>query len=260
MFARQARSRLPARGYSTGAPSVLVENPVPSAILQPHVHPSSGATQPRSSKLVPYGKSRPIAIPPFTLPFSPSPYARSAWLIPVRGGFPWDRCTPAIMLRSPHGIPAGPDPNIDGAIAWTHSSLQSFWAFLLQVREKRTAGVIGVSFHASRDEAQISRLTQTPASAALEHGNQHATAGSHVTLNAATIPTALPTDRALLSSVDYIKVYHEAPNAMHLRNLFHLWSYVASCDSEPQVQVKVRILKGARLALVDERSRGMLIS
>lgn len=67
--------------------------------------------------------------------------------------------------------------------------------------------------------------------------------------------TSTTNPRSLLSTLDYIKIYHEGLNAMHLRNMLHLWSY-----TEPQLSRKIRVLKGATLALIDERSRGILLS
>jgi hypothetical protein len=61
--------------------------------------------------------------------------------------------------------------------------------------------------------------------------------------------------------VDHVKLYHHAPNAMYLRNALHVWAYQADAPIEGgEKPEKIRLLKGARLALVDERSKGILIS
>lgn len=67
-----------------------------------------------------------------------------------------------------------------------------------------------------------------------------------------------------LASVDHLKIYHEAPNSMHVRNALHAWSYVAPhfeggvvASGKPQ---KIRMLKGAKLVLVNEKSKGILIA
>jgi len=163
------------------------------------------------------------------------------------------------MFSSSRAVPARPYPKNGLSMTWTHSSLRSFWAFLLDVREKRASGVIGLSFHASRNDAQTSQTVNTTSSLIPEHGNQQ-TPEPHLIFETGTIATTISAHRVVLSNVDHIKVYHEASNAMHLRNLFHLWSYVVSPSTVSQPQEKIRVLKGARLALVDERSRGILIS
>lgn len=58
-----------------------------------------------------------------------------------------------------------------------------------------------------------------------------------------------------LSVLDHIKVYHDAPSAMHVRNALDVWAYIV-----PGQEHKIRVLKHARLVLVDERAKGVLIS
>jgi hypothetical protein len=59
-----------------------------------------------------------------------------------------------------------------------------------------------------------------------------------------------------ITFVDHIKVYHDAANSMQLRNLLDAWAF----QSGEAGAHKVRLLKGARLVLLDERSKGMLVS
>ena len=54
--------------------------------------------------------------------------------------------------------------------------------------------------------------------------------------------------------VDYIKVNHDAPCRLYVRSALDAWSFQAG-DTE-----KIRLLKGARLVLVDSCSRGIQIS
>ena len=60
------------------------------------------------------------------------------------------------------------------------------------------------------------------------------------------------------STVDYIKVNHDAPCRLYVRNVLDAWSYEVK-DTDGCVK-KIRLLKGARLVLVDARSRGIQIS
>ena len=58
--------------------------------------------------------------------------------------------------------------------------------------------------------------------------------------------------------VDYIKVNHDAPCRLYVRNALDAWSCEGR-DTDGCVK-KIRLLKGARLVLVDARSRGIQIS
>ena len=55
---------------------------------------------------------------------------------------------------------------------------------------------------------------------------------------------------------DYIKVYHDARFAMVIRNVLDAWGYLPSEEKEGN---KVRVLKGVRLILVNDRSGGILV-
>jgi hypothetical protein len=61
-----------------------------------------------------------------------------------------------------------------------------------------------------------------------------------------------------LSTVDYIKVNHDALCRLYVRNALDAWSYEVG-DTDGCVK-KIRLLKGARLVLVDACSRGIQIS
>ncbi|KAG6828196.1 hypothetical protein H0H92_008815 [Tricholoma furcatifolium] len=188
----------------------------------------------------------------------PLPYARYAWLIPVRGNFYWEKCTGAVVLDSSCGYNAGLDlqETIEKHIVWTHASLQSFWAFLLEIKETGAAGGIGLSFHVTRGPSIMSQSVQTlPKNLSpqtLPYTNIDVASNSQ-SIHSAASP------RGVLSSVDHIKIYHEGSMSMHLRNILHMWSFSFPGGSE-QLPKKKRILKGSKLALVDERSTGILLS
>jgi len=213
--------------------------------------------------MIPYQKTHPIPIPPYSLPLPPpSPYSRSAWLIPVRGTFPWKECTPAVMLDSSILVPFRADPlKPDDPIKWTHPSLRSFWTFLLSLKATHNVGALGLSFHAARPPAptQAASMLNLTSSGGGRHTiiDSNTTSGQHTSAGTATQP---PRSRLVLSNADYIKVYHEAQYSMYVRNALDLWSYVVQSASESTQPEKVRVLKGARLALVNERSKGILVS
>ena len=155
-----------------------------------------------------------------------------------------------------------PDPDVPSVIFWTKGAVQALWQFLLQVREAQRFGPIGLSFHyAAATKAEIKVAAPT-------------------TNNATTAITTLKSQRRsgapTILDLDHIKVYHDARYAVHLRNVFHAWSYQYDEDSSGAghetptatmdgiehrtvVKRKVRMLKGVRLALLDERSKVILI-
>ena len=66
-----------------------------------------------------------------------------------------------------------------------------------------------------------------------------------------------------LKAVDHIKVYHEVGYAMFIRNVLDAWGFGGENEGEGTIKTKTkktRVLKGAKLVLVDARSKGVLIS
>ncbi|THV05720.1 hypothetical protein K435DRAFT_76379 [Dendrothele bispora CBS 962.96] len=160
----------------------------------PHLLPSSFVSHKDPGELREYERE-PIPILPYTLdtlPLSnPPPFARYAWIIPVRGVLPWEFATAATVLepepgsessvlgslatqtlllppsRSPTPTPTPPqvlslplplpvpaDPTKNLPILWTHDSLQQFWSWLCSLREKLAAGPMGLSFQMARVKAK----------------------------------------------------------------------------------------------------------
>ncbi len=161
-------------------------------------------------------------------------FAKTAWIIPVRGSLPWTFCTPAVVLddSEDNAVIVGKEGAL---IQWTKTTLVKFWDFLKNVREAGHMGQVGISFQVA-----------TPR----ERGESWLSAEViHEPTNSAHGELSLP-----LSSLDYVKVYHKASSAMGLRNILDAWAYVCP-DGR-----KSRVLKGSRLALVDERCRGILVS
>ncbi|KAF8639191.1 hypothetical protein AX17_001677 [Amanita inopinata Kibby_2008] len=215
-------------------------------IAQPHFYSSSPSYSPDAQaltiKIPNYRKAAPLPIPPYTDAISPflRPHfgcARTAWIIPVRGILPWSTCTPAVILED----------NEDSLekesswIEWTKAALAEFWQFLLGVREAGRVGRLGFSFHTRRERGSTASSSAEVVNEQYGHSCAHGVREMQV--------WSLP-----LSSADYVKVYHEASNAMSIRSVLDAWAYIT-----PEGP-KVRVLKGSRLVLVDERSRGVLIS
>ncbi|KIL66070.1 hypothetical protein M378DRAFT_10363 [Amanita muscaria Koide BX008] len=213
-------------------------------ISQPLFHSSTFKTTTRGQKasFPDYRKSQSIAIPPYNegQPCRPlSSYARTAWIIPIRGILPWSACTPAVVLEDDEDS-LGKEGN---RIQWTKTALQSFWTFLLSARAGGQLGQVGISFHVAN-----SREREASMSTDVIINEQYSGSGPGRGKN------ELQVWNIPLSCADYVKVYHEANNAMALRNVLDAWAYRSPSGR------KVRVLMGSKLALVDERSKGISFS
>ena len=233
--------------------------------MQPHVHPSSRGSSSIPLDVPRYRPKTLFAIPPYTLPFSPSSqFFRTTWLIPIRGSLPWEASTSAVILDASFSMPVSPNPHTGEPIVWTHASLASFWSYLLHLQDSRRVGTIGVSFQASdsvmpflsSSSQSNTRPNTFPSTSGM--GNQ-TSLESHLTSDGGSVIISSPASNVALSNVDHIKIYHEAPNAMHVRAALFSWSYpyppLPSLDTRT-----IRVLRGAKLLLIDERSRGILIA
>lgn len=196
------------------------------------------------------------------------PYARCAWVIPVRGNPPWPGCTAASVLdpeyepsfgpRGPSGT--SPDDALSGQIVWTQSALREFWDFLLKLREGGILGPIALSFHAAPTPRQesVPVTSGTPAIAA-GHAVETPSLVSEHASSSSTGSHAAPA--APLLGTDHLKVYHGARYAMRLRHVLYAWTFEARPPEKAEgvsAVARVRVLKGARLALLDERAKAML--
>jgi hypothetical protein len=185
------------------------------------------------------------------LTFSLPDDARVAWLIPIRGTLPWEYCTSGAFLHASCTIPT----ILDDQISWTQGSIVKFWDFLLRLREVGKLGPLGISFNCSL-QSRISPVTT----------NVVVDQQVHIDLNVTTTPTidTVPYPQETcsnlnLSMVDYIKVSHDVPCRLYVRSALDAWSYEVR-DTDGRCVKKIRLLKSARLVLVDACSRGIQIS
>ncbi|KAJ7789918.1 hypothetical protein B0H14DRAFT_2626614 [Mycena olivaceomarginata] len=221
-----------------------------NVISQPHVLPSTMPVSTNKSSVAPYSKCKPIPIPPHSLPLpDPLPYTRRSWVIPVRGSLPWRHATSAVVLQDPGDLPEPPDPYTHEEIAWTAAALASLWSLLLLLRDKSPVGPLGLSFNVSSNVASDSQPTYSEISGM---GAQPLTFdnGAAVSMVSSARPVPIP-----LTFIDHIKIYHDAVYSMQLRNLLDAWSFETGKAGAP----KIRVLKGSRLVLLDERSKGIVV-
>jgi hypothetical protein len=123
-----------------------------------------------------------------------------------------------------------------------------FWNFLLELRRIGTLGALGVSFHASKVLKSSSTIV------------------SNITRPTASYPMAADTSadsndsRPTLLKVDYIKVYLDASRSFYVRSALDAWSYQLPPQSADGHSQKIRVLKSARLLLLDDGFQPVLVS
>jgi len=241
--------------------------------LQPHfvAGPSVDFPPLDTQNLKPYRKARALPIPPSDVPsvqlFMGCDYNRAAWLIPVRGSLPWEGTTRAIILGSSEVtktvnvplLPSGPLPNDDGIsrITWTHHSLVAFWKFLISVQQAKNLGPISLSFHTAPSDTTF---TLDSATNPTENGNRPIQPAQLRSSADFSDGFSDEVRRARLEATDFIKVYHDVKYSLYLRNVLDAYQYtpesiVAMSRDTAVSMTKIRLLKGARLALVDNLSK-----
>ncbi|TFY82373.1 hypothetical protein EWM64_g1645 [Hericium alpestre] len=243
-------------------------HPLHSLIPQPHCLPARFRPYKESSKATPYSRTTPTPLSPHT-PASlstllASSYARVAWVIPVRGAPPWDGASSASILDEPDALPRSPakegtDEELD--VLWTHRAVLQFWDFLRQSMSAPLLGPVSLSFHAAPASSLPSTFSDSylyPGQSELAQRGVSAPSGSEVPF----VP------RKRLLDTDHIKIYCDARRAMVLRNLLDSWAYVhedgvqEGADSKIATakKTKARVLKYAKLVLVDGKAAGVLVS
>ncbi|KIJ64784.1 hypothetical protein HYDPIDRAFT_28144 [Hydnomerulius pinastri MD-312] len=264
----------------------LDTSPITDLIPQPHFLPGPAAKfdPVDTSRIAPYRKTQLVPVSPYdTLSVTQlmnSGFRRGAWLIPVRGSLPWDGATTAVILESPNGAlsasgpyPSGPDNASSCKITWTRESLLDLWTFLKSIQQAKQLGPISLSFHAAPADAVDS--TDTASGPTGESNNPY------LHLHQSSKPTAGSPDefsayiyRARLEGTDYIKVYHDIHYSLSLRNILDAYRYIhndgssgardQSSSSTKQKtgaasDQKIRMLKGACLVFMDERSKAAFL-
>ncbi|KAJ3558172.1 hypothetical protein NM688_g1078 [Phlebia brevispora] len=228
----------------------------------PSIHPN-----------LPSLSASPSPIPPHSTDsvdrFLRQPFARCAWVIPIRGTPPWAGASEAVFVSYLDHI-----DDIIGAIVWTPDALHTFWDHIVRIRAAGTCGALGIAFELAHLPRRLSDARESPQRKRLP----------------------------LLSTLDHIKVHVDTAYAARLRSMLDSWTYPpapsaaedstwdfneGSCiymssdddidfgskldievDDEqgdlshiPQQSVAEQKpwLQGAILPLVDERNRGVLL-
>ncbi|RPD61551.1 hypothetical protein L226DRAFT_461455 [Lentinus tigrinus ALCF2SS1-7] len=238
------------------------ESSLRDIIPEPHFFPSRATTDDPGYQL-PLLKLQYAPIPPHTLAsamdYIQDPYARLAWIIPVRGRLQWDGATAASVLACSHDPSAPvsdgqlPSINSDSSgteLIWTRDSLNDLWNVVKTLREGGRFGPLSLSFHVAMPAALASSMEQ------YSYVGSHKQASTSISISlSSSLSIYEPQtqhNRLPLRAIDYIKVYHDAKYTMNLRTVLRAWSYEKAGQ-------KIRLLKEAKLVLVDELSRGLVI-
>ncbi|KAF8128583.1 hypothetical protein EV363DRAFT_1170162 [Boletus edulis] len=244
-------------------------------IPQPHFIPAPAAKfRPIDpSKIPPYQKTSPSPITPYDAAavdqLLNGRYRRAAWLIPVRGSLPWDGASTAVILEGTQVASRSPSPSPclhapaaqPRAITWTPDSLQHLWSFLGSIQQAKHLGPLSLSFHVAPVDAFSTRDSISEPVWESNHPYYHHLSSRHT----AGSPDDFATDicRAHLEGVDYIKVFHDIPCSLSLRNILDAYRYEPVNGEVPgrsgANDNKIRILKGAHLVLMDECSKAAFL-
>ncbi|KAF9072495.1 hypothetical protein BDP27DRAFT_1418106 [Rhodocollybia butyracea] len=248
-------------------------------IPQPHIQLSKSPVSPKFSAITTYSRALPIFIPPYTSFPQCEDFDRLAWIIPVRGSLPlpWKQvgATSAVVLDP---LDSSSFLEIADSIQWMHSTLQEFWKFLVALKDLKSLGALGISYRPAQSAALCQR-TQKENSGLRSPSSRNS---SQVRSQSEQSTALSHSARLSLTELDYFKIYHDANVSMHLRHaldLFRIDDQSEQSDTEESATVTIsdlsgfpnsavdsgkaqrcKVLRGARLVLVDDRSRGILVA
>ncbi|KAJ8508524.1 hypothetical protein ONZ45_g9216 [Pleurotus djamor] len=235
-----------------------------SYIPQPHMLPSLYHPETPVLNIRPYVKAKAVAIPPNSFSnFTPAPLSRTAWLVPVRGTFPWEGSTSAAVLSPSEAAalptPVSPMQTSDelGRILWTQPSLLAFWQFLQAMRNSGNLGSIGISYHVLPRSVAASATSRKSISM-MDQGNRipDLTVSEQSDIALRTVERTSPPNQRSINEVEYIKIYHDATIAMRLRSALDAWKYITPCigDENKKSEWSYSGLRGSLVFGMDKDS------
>ncbi|KAI5998900.1 hypothetical protein F5J12DRAFT_724734 [Pisolithus orientalis] len=253
----------------------LVTSSIAEIIPRPHFLPTRATKFPDLDleKCPHFSKVLPLPVLPYTAStvseLLRSKYRRGSWLIPIRGQVPLEDASVAVIVQSPEDI-ALVSEYPRHKIIWTQEILVDFWNFLLQLQQATRLGPISLSLHATSSDTIGIASDATEESADNPYHQFH----QYCFKSRNTIGSSLPSHntfapyvyRAQLEATDYIKVYHDVAYSLSLRNVLdayrygHLRPVVGVGDASMQGRPgNFRVLRGARLTFMDERSKAAFV-
>ena len=175
------------------------------------------------------------------------PFRRLAWVVPVRGRPPWG-ATPAAVLADPlaNSFPQATCDNL--TLVWTTDALRDFWGFLKNLKDAGNLGPLSVAFHGATTVDSSSSIGQS------HFGSHGQESGPQFSARSSAPQSGTDSEELSVSlhQCDHFRVYHDARYTRVLRNVLRAWSYQKNGQ-------KIRLLKGAKLVLLENRGNGVLL-
>ena len=123
-----------------------------------------------------------------------------------------------------------------GTITWTVDAIRDLWAFLLQARDAKRWGLVGVSFILADPDYRSKPRTETQEDKIMEDTFRDLDTQSPAQVETQSqVPPSLPQSELLqpprddtdehLASVDYIKLFLDSRVALEVRAVLDVWRY-----------------------------------
>ncbi|THH01082.1 hypothetical protein EW145_g6982 [Phellinidium pouzarii] len=185
-------------------------------IPQPHhhSHPTFATGNCLDSEIIrrfpPYSKAPFVCIVPYSrkaaATYFKDVYARSAWVIPVKGKLPWKDASQAQLEDSLTSVSLMTSGVLGVPIRWTAVLIGKFWDDLLEIRKRHVLGAISISYHVGSREELQEQITKTTFTTRIKE----------------PLPVDPPTPTHL-SQCTYIKIYHDVRYALYVRSVLDVW-------------------------------------
>ncbi|VDB87180.1 unnamed protein product [Peniophora sp. CBMAI 1063] len=239
----------------------------------------------------PYTPIRPYTEETIATLLSPDSRQSLKWIVPLRGRLPWSGCTRGQLTGSWEDVGIDnpktrgevgteqvvPAYDTDGeSVTWSPDAVRELWSYLRDaVRRKGTSlGTATLSFRGVRRPRPGMCAPLSPEGLHDRVGGGQANEGSPLEPDAGHAGAM----RQALDEIDHIAVYCDAWRAPIVQELLYIWQYEprpgalsaggehgggGTDDGGPSEREagpveKIRVLKGARLVLVDGLGQGVL--
>ncbi|KAF8516055.1 hypothetical protein JB92DRAFT_2912213 [Gautieria morchelliformis] len=197
-----------------------------------------------------------------------APFARTAWLVPLRGVPPFDGASSAKLNSMHTDVEQPPDPVSPRTIQWTPAAVTQFWTFLLRQRSMNNFGPISLGYMFSSPSVQKNQSKNLNARWDNRSDHKRGKGKNKQIQNKKLIQTdsADSNETAQVMVWEYIKIYHDAQYAMKLRSLLDSFRWEDDIGWEKgriisdALPRQYRVLKATRLVLVDETGEAILLA
>lgn len=198
------------------------------------------------------------------------PFARTAWLVPLRGVPPIEGASAAHLHNVFTYEQESPDEPAPRTIHWTSVAVTQFWNFLLRQRNTNNFGPIALAYLFSPPSIQrVHREKRVRWRDKSGEGDSIRTMLERRRLKKNNKQNAEVENcvEIVTGKVwEYIKIYHDSQYAMKLRSLLDSFRWEDDTDeirwttAGDALPLQRRILKAIQLVLVDETGDAILLA